>query len=125
MKKFISPFLIDEDNFLLDFPTKSGLSLYEKNNSIYVEADLPGLSSDEIEISLDDDVLSIQGEQKEESKDKERKYHQKSHRSYSYRVSLPGNIDKAKEPEAKFEKGVLKIPFGTTTATQAKKIPIK
>lgn len=132
MRRSFFPVLFDDEEFGVDFPFfnenfrgHSGLSIYEDEKNIYAEAALPGLDSSDIEISQDKNLLVIKGEKKEETEDKKIKYHKKSHQSYAYRFSIPGNIDESKEPEAKFDKGILKITFAKKEGKDTKKIKIK
>lgn len=126
--KFLSsrfPFFFD-DEFDMDFPSYcSGLSVYEDEKHVYVEASLPGLNRDHIEISMDHNILTIEGEKKEELDEKKYKFHSKSKSAYSYRISVPGNIDEKKQPEATFNNGVVKIIFNKVEGKKAQKIPIK
>lgn len=131
MRRSFFPVLFDEDNLGAEFPllagnfsSNSGLSVYENKKHVFVEAALPGLDSSEVSISIDKNILVIQGEKKEEKKDKDLTFHKKSLRAYSYRVSVPGNINEAKEPKAKYSKGILTITFDKKSGRKPKKIPI-
>lgn len=102
-----------------------GLNIYEENNNFIVEAAVPGLKEDEIEINIHKGVLRIKGEKKEEQSDKEKKYYRKSYSSFSYSVALPDQIDDREEPEATYTNGVLKICFKKAKNAESKKITIK
>jgi len=134
MRRSFFPALFDEDNLGADFPllsgdfsSDSGLSVYENKKHVFVEASLPGLEKAEVDISIEKNILVIHGEKRTEEKDKEMTYHKKSHRSYSYRLAVPGKIDESKEPKATFSKGILKITFEKKAGKEdkkSKKIPI-
>jgi HSP20 family protein len=115
----------DEDFWGLDFSSQSGLSVSEDKNHVFVEAHLPGLQTDDIELSFERGMLWIKGEKKEEEEDKKKKYYRKASSSFSYRVQVPGQIDEKKVPEATYKDGVLKITFSKAPQSQAKKITIK
>lgn len=102
-----------------------GLNIYEENNNFIVEAAVPGLKEDEIEINLHKGVLRIKGEKKEEQSDKEKKYYRKSYSSFSYSVALPDQIDDREEPEASYTNGVLKVSFKKAKNAESRKITIK
>lgn len=102
-----------------------GLTVYDEKNNIVVEAALPGLKSEEIEVSLNKGILWIKGERKEEASDKNKKFYKKSVRSFSYSVALPEQVDENKEPEASYKDGVLKISFPKAKNSEAKRINIK
>lgn len=113
----------DEDDFL-NFPqVPSGLSVSEDEKSVYVEAELPGLNPDEVEVTFDKGVLWVKGEAGEE--DKGKKYYRRSQRSFSYRVAVPGDIDLGKDPQAEYKNGVMTVTFAKSPVSQPKKIAVK
>ncbi len=108
-KKFpISAFFMDEDEFTLT-PHASGLSVFEEGDSIVIEAALPGLSIENIEVTHAPGYLLIEAEKKEE--EKKRKYYRKACSSFSYRVPLPPSTNLTIEPEVILEEGIMKITF--------------
>lgn len=120
------PFLDDEEFWSMDSMNNSGLSLSEDEKNVYVEAHLPGLKSEDIEISYEKGMLLVKGSKKEEQKDKEKKYYRKAVNSFCYRVNIPSAVDENKEPDATYKDGVLKIVFiKRSEASKAKKISIK
>jgi HSP20 family protein len=107
---------------------RSGMSLdvYEEGNNIMVEASLPGVKPEEVDIRIQGDVLTIKAETKQEKDLSEDKYTYKE-RSYGMvqrNVPLPVavNADKA---EAKLENGVLKLTLPKTEEAAARQIKIK
>jgi HSP20 family protein len=124
---FPFPFLSDEEQKALSAPFANGsnLSVYEDDKAVYVEAALPGLNTNEIEVTFQKGVLSIQGNKKEEQEDKKRKYYRKASTMYSYQVAIPGNIDESQEPQAEFKNGIMKITFVKQKKAEPKRIPIK
>lgn len=125
MGRSLFPLLFEDEDLSLDFSSHSGLSVSEDDKHVFVEASVPGLDPSDIEISFDKDLLTIEGEKKEETKNEKRKFHRKSQRSFCYKVTVPGNIDHSHEPEATCDKGVLKVTFNKVEGSKAKKIPIK
>ncbi|SCC90849.1 Small heat shock protein C4 [Chlamydiales bacterium SCGC AG-110-P3] len=123
------PSLFDEENGffsdLMKFSGESGLSICDDNGTVVVEAAVPGLKPDDIEISLDSGTLWVKGQKSEKEEDKKRKYYRKSSRSYSYCTSLPDTVDTEKDPKAQCEDGILKITFTKKKNTEPKKIKIK
>jgi HSP20 family protein len=104
----------------------------ETDKEIEITAELPGLERKDVEISLEDDVLTIRGEKKTESvqdnkKDGDNKNYHLNERSYGvfYRVlQLPPGIDPS-SVKATMSNGVLKITIPKPARTQAKKIEVK
>lgn len=119
------PDLIEEwETNLQDLISDQGLTIYEEKNNIIVEASLPGLKEDEIQVNLNKGILWIKGESKEEEKDKEKHYYRKASRSFSYRVALPEQIDEKQDPQASYNDGILKISFQKAKSAENKKISI-
>ncbi len=118
---FNFPFLEDE----LDPMGTSGLSVFEDKKHVCVEADLPGLKPEDVEVTFEKGMLLIRGERAEEQKDPDKKYYRKSSHAFSYQVQVPGTIDEKDEPEAIYNNGVMKISFRKSEASHAKKINVK
>ena len=115
----------DEDLWKLEEKNESGLSVSEDNNNIYVEAHLPGLKPEDIELTYDKGMLWIHGEKHEQEQDKKKKYYKKASSSFSYRVQIPGLIDDKKEPEAVYRDGIMKVNFAKSAKKESKKIKFK
>lgn len=116
----------DEDEEWLTSPsTQSGLSIYEDDNKVYVEAAVPGIDPKNVDVIFQDGYLWIRGETKEEKEDKKKKYYRRASRSFSYRVAVPGDVDETKEPEATYKHGVMTIAFTKSPKAQPKKIQVK
>lgn len=107
------------------FSGPSGLTISEDENKVYIEAHLPGIKSDEVEMTYEKGVLWIKAEKKEETKDKKKKYYHKAVQSFSYRLTVPGDVDESKQPEAACRDGILKVSFVKKRKGQAKKITVK
>ena len=129
MQKWVSPFsLIEEDLW----PTSTswtqssqGLSIFEDENSVTVEAAMPGLSENDVEITFDKGNLLVRGERKETQEDKNKKYYRKMSSSFMYHITVPGNIDESKEPHAEFKEGIAKIVFQKQKKAEPKRIPVQ
>ena len=119
-----------DDNLLSLFDTRStsglssGLSVSEDEKHVYVEASVPGVNPDKIEVSYDKGVLWIRGQQEQEQGG-DRKYYRKASSSFSYRMAIPGNVDENKDPEATYKNGIMKVTFNKVPEPQPKKIAVK
>lgn len=102
----------------------SGLSVSEDDKNVYIEAAVPGIDPNDVEVTFDKGALWIKGETKEEQKNG-KKYYRKATSSFSYRVSVPGEIDQNTEPEATYKNGIMTVTFAKTPQAQPKKIPVK
>lgn len=109
---------------LTDFFNPTGLSVSDNDKNIFVEAQLPGLKEGDIQVRLEDNILWITGEKKEERSDK--RYYQKASSTFSYKLALPKGVDPAKEPQCTFENGELKLVFAKLPQEKkTRNIPIK
>lgn len=101
----------------------TGVTVSEDDTTVFVEAQLPGLKSKEIDISLNKNTLWIKGEKKEEEEDKEKKFYRRARSNFFYQVELPSQVEENSE-QAQFQDGVLKITFKKAQQSQVRKIPI-
>ena len=115
----------EDEEWLISPSTQSGLSVYEDEDKVYVEAAVPGINPKDVEVTFQDGYLWIRGEAKEEERDKKKKYYRQASRSFSYRVAVPGEVDANKEPEATYKHGVMTISFAKSPKALPKKIQIK
>lgn len=102
----------------------TGVSVSEDDQNVYVDAQLPGLTSDDLDISVHQNTLWIKGEKKEEESDKDKKYYRRARSSFFYQVELPSQVEESSE-QAQFQDGILKITFKKTQQSQVRKIAVK
>lgn len=104
------------------------IDVRDEDNQIKIDAELPGMSEKDVDISLSGDAIVIKGEKKQETEEKEKNYYrmERSYGSFERAIPLPADIDRNKV-EASFKNGVLSITMPKTKeAVEAtKKIPIK
>ena len=99
---------------------------YEEDDTIVINAELPGVNKDDVSIDIKDNVLSIKGVRNYEQKIKEENYYRQE-RCYGkfYRAfTLPDAVHPNKI-EASYKDGVLKIKIPKAEETASKKIEIK
>jgi HSP20 family protein len=91
-----------------------------------VKASLPGISPDDLNVTLEDNVLTIQGETKEDETIEENSYHIRERRygSFSRSVRFPVPVEGDKV-EANFENGVLTLTIPKAEAVKPKRIAVK
>jgi HSP20 family protein len=104
------------------------LDVKETEKELVVKADLPGIDEKDIQLTIQDGILSLRGEKKTERKDERDNYYvmERSYGSFQRSIRLPdgGNDEEA---EAHFDKGVLTItlPKRPEMVKAQKKIEIK
>src|ERR1700681_76836 len=102
------------------------IEISETDKAIEVSAEMPGLERKDVEISIDDDTLTIRGEKKFEENQKDKNV-QHSERTYGvfYRVlQLPPGIDPS-SIQATMSNGILKVTIPKPAKSQPKKIEVK
>jgi HSP20 family protein len=97
------------------------INLYEKENNLIVEAELPGIPKDAVKINYTDHTLTIQGETKKEEEEKKEGYYrmERCYGSFYRTVALPENVDYGKA-KAEFKDGVLKITLPKVAKSEEK-----
>ncbi|MDP1884020.1 MAG: Hsp20/alpha crystallin family protein [Candidatus Moranbacteria bacterium] len=102
------------------------MDIYQDNDNVIVETPLPGVDPDKVDITIENDVLTISGHATDEKEVKREDYYRKEVRrgSFSRSVILPMGV-KADAAEAHSEKGVLKIVIPKAEEAKPKKIAVK
>ena len=101
-----------EDNFKSDskYDYVPAADIREDEKSYLINMDVPGLTKEDLNVSLDKNILTISGEKKSDNEESDRKYHLVERRYGSFKRSfrLPEDIDSGKI-SAKVENGILSI----------------
>lgn len=86
------------------------IDVSEDDDKINVTAEIPGVKKDQIKITLQDNILTIEGEKKKEEVKKDRNFYraERMYGSFKRSFTLPVEVDSEKI-EAKFEDGALNI----------------
>ena len=117
------------------WPTEEGLTagmwnppvdVYETKDSIVLKADLPDVKKEEVDISVEGNVLTLRGERKREKEVKEKDFYrmERSYGAFSRSFTLPGSVD-ADKIEADFAGGVLKVTLPKREESKPKQIKVK
>jgi len=101
------------------------VDMYETDSSVVVNATVPGVKSEEIEVMITGDLLTIKGEFKSEEKTEKRNYVRQERRfgSFCRQVALPTGVD-ADKAKASFENGVLTLEVPKIEAAKAKSVKV-
>jgi len=105
---------------------KLALDMYQTKDALVVEAPIPGVKPEDVEISVTGDVLTIKAETKFEEKVEKENYIRQERRYgfFSRSIRLPEGLDKAKA-EAGFENGVLTVTFPKSEEVKPKSVKVK
>lgn len=103
------------------------IDVVKKDGELLMKADLPGVKPEEIEVEVEDGVLTVSGEHEEKSEEKEERYLRRERRygSFSRSMTLPEGV-KADDIEAGTTDGVLelRIPLPTSEEKPARKVKV-
>jgi HSP20 family protein len=92
---------------------------------VRISAELPGLDEKNVEVLVDDDVLTIRGEKRSETEDQERRFSERYYGRFERVIPLPFAVEEDKA-EASFNNGVLTVtlPRSAQAEDKAKRIAI-
>lgn len=97
----------------------------EDTDNMVIKAEMPGMSKDDVKISVQDNVLTLKGEKKQEKEEKEANCHriERSYGSFCRSFQLPATV-RADKIKANYKDGVLSIILPKTEEVKPKEIPI-
>ncbi len=101
------------------------VDILETDGAFVVTADLPGLKKDDIDVSIEDNVLTVSGERKFEKNEDEGTFRrvERSYGTFRRSFALPRGVDPSKV-EAKFEDGVLTLNLPKSELAKSRKITV-
>jgi HSP20 family protein len=94
----------------------------ETDKEIVVTAELPGVDLKDVEVSLQNNLLTIRGEKRSQRDEKKEHYQfaERAYGSFERTITVPEGID-ASKVDAKFDKGVLKVTLPKPAELQGKR----
>jgi HSP20 family protein len=106
-----------------DFPP---INIWLGDNSVVVTAELPGVTAGDVNLSLQEDVLTLEGARPLKTDTPEVKWHrrERAYGSFARTVQLPFRVDPDKV-QARFDNGILEIELERLEADRPKKIQIR
>ena len=102
------------------------MDVSETKDSLVAKVEVPGMEQKDIQISLQENLLTIKGEKKQEKEEKDERYHrvERSYGSFMRSIRLPVAVD-ASRVTATFKNGLLTVTLPKTPAAKGTTIPIK
>jgi HSP20 family protein len=102
------------------------VDLVEREDSLVLKADLPGMSEDDVQIEVRDNILTISGERKAEHEEKQNGYYrvERAFGRFSRSLQLPGGVDTS-GIAASFENGVLEVTIPKPEERKPRRIEIQ
>lgn len=115
-----------DKNAMLAFDWSPTADISENNEEFVIKAEIPGVNKDDVKVSIEDGVVSIQGERNQEKEEKDKKFHrvERSYGSFMRAFSLPTNVDEAKV-QAQFKDGVLTVRIPKAPNAKPKSVDVK
>ncbi len=101
------------------------MDVEESEKEYRVTAELPGLEERDVEVLLQDGLLTVRGEKKVETENRNRTYSERFYGRFERQISLDRDIDES-EVNATFKNGVLTVtvPKSASAVERSKRIPI-
>ena len=102
------------------------LDVSETKDDFTVTVEIPGMEPADVHVRLDNQVLTIKGEKKQEKEDKEEQYYrmERSYGAFARTVRLPVPVDGSKVTAA-FKNGVLTVTLPKAPGARGAQIPVK
>ena len=101
------------------------IDVFEREDAIFLKADLPGLDEDDVRIEVNDNVLALSGERRSEAQEEKNGYYrvERSYGAFSRSLVLPEGVDPDRI-EASFDRGVLEVKVPKPEVRQPRRIAI-
>jgi HSP20 family protein len=102
------------------------VGIRETEKELVVEADLPGVKDEDVDVQIEDDKLIIRGERKHSSEIKKEDYYhmESSYGAFSRTIGLPSYVDPSRA-EAEVKDGILEVKLPKVQEKKSKKIQVK
>jgi HSP20 family protein len=102
------------------------VDIYDKGNEVVIHAELPGMKKDEIDVRVENNVLTVRGQKERKDEVKEDGYFrtERVYGSFSRSFSLPSTVD-ATKISAEYKDGVLTLSVPKAEEAKARQIDVK
>lgn len=103
------------------------VDVYDRENMLVVEAELPGVNKENVDVLVEDHTLTLRGEMKQEKEKKEEGFYRRERRYGQFMRSIPLPVDvKTDEAKASFHDGILEVCLPKAEeAAKGKKIAVQ
>jgi HSP20 family protein len=101
------------------------VNIYEDEHTIHIDAELPGMEEKDIDVSLENNMLTISGERKLENEEKKENFHriERSYGRFTRSFTLPPTVD-SEHVNAEFNNGVLRVSLNKKEEAKPRQIKI-
>jgi HSP20 family protein len=114
-----------QDDWALGGSWAPSVDIYEHNGSLVLKAELPGVDAKDVDVRVENNVLTLRGERKLDNEVKQENYHrvERSYGSFSRSFTLPNVVDTEKI-KAEYKDGVLQLVLPKKEEAKPKQISI-
>ena len=118
--------LIPEEREIMASEWTPVVDIVEDDKEYLIKAELPEVEKKDVKVTVEDGILMISGERKEEKEEKGRKFHrlERFHGSFERRFSIPEDANPGKV-SAEFKDGLLQVHLAKGEKPQPKEIDVK
>lgn len=101
------------------------VDVYEDEHNLVLKLEVPGVNEEDLNVSLENNTLTVSGERKFEKEEKEENFHRIERRygSFTRTFRLPNTVD-AENVEAGYDKGILKITLAKRAEAKPRQIKV-
>ena len=102
------------------------VDIYEKGTDVVLKAELPGIDPKDVDIRIENNVLTLRGERKFEEETKQENYHrvERSYGAFTRAFTLPSTVDTG-NVKAEYKDGVLRITLPKREDAKPKQIQVQ
>jgi HSP20 family protein len=102
------------------------VDVFEDKDAVKIVAELPGVKSEDVKLSLENNVLTIRGEKKQEAEERTERVHryERSYGSFERAFVLPSTVDGDKI-SAEYSNGVLTVAVPKAEKSRPREIPVR
>jgi HSP20 family protein len=114
----------DESDFLGTW--SPAVDIYDKGNDVVIHAELPGMKKEDIDVHVENNVLTIRGKKERKEEVKEEGYYrtERAYGTFSRSFSLPNTVD-VKKIHAEYKEGVLTLKLPKAEEAKPRQIEVK
>lgn len=102
------------DDFFVKERNLPAMNIKDNKSGYEIELAVPGFSKDDIEVTIEDDILNVSAQTSKEDVEETDKYTRKefNYNSFERKLQLPNSVDQTKKIEAVYKDGILTLNLG-------------
>lgn len=101
------------------------VDISETDKAYLIKAEIPGVKKEDVKVTIDDGMITIQGERKMEKEEKDKKFHriERSYGSFVRSFRLPDGVDESKA-KAEFKDGMINVTLPKSEKAKTKAVEV-